>query len=394
MEAFGRVLRVPHVARLFAAATLGRLPYGIEGLAVVLLVQQEVGSFATAGVVAATGQIAAGVALPILGRVIDVLGQTRVIVVCSLVHSAAGAVLLALVHSGAPTLLLCAVMFVVGFSFPPLSPALRSLWPEVLGDDPRLLRSAMAIDAITLEIVFIGGPLLAALAIAVASPGAALVMGYAFCTAGGLAFAAQGPSRRWRGSGVGSFGLGALRSPGLLTLLGTAALLGVGLGTLEVGLPAFGVAEGSKSIGPVAIAALAVGSAVGGIAYGARPAVRLVPAYVAFAATLPFGLALLALPSSVLAMLVLAPLAGLALAPLTAAANEIAGRVAPRGTVTEAYAWVVTATILGVALGMALGGAVIEAASWREALLLGAGGAAVGAVVAFGWRGTLAPVGR
>ncbi len=389
MEAFGRALRVPHVLALFAAATLGRLPYGIEGVATVLLVQQETGSFATAGAVGATSLIAAGVALPVLGRVIDVVGQTRVMVVCSAVHAAAGGAFLALVYAGAPTFVLCAVMFVVGFAFPPLSPALRSLWPEVLGDDPQLLRSVMAIDAITLELVFIGGPLLAALVIAIASPGVALVMGYAFCTLGGVAFAAQGPSRRWRGSGAGNFGLGPLRSPGLLTLLGTAALLGVGLGTLEVGLPAFGIDEGSRSIGPMALAALAVGSAIGGLVYGARPAVRLVPAYVALSAMLPLGLALLALPGSVAAMLLLAPLAGLALAPMTAAANEIAGRVAPQGTVTEAYAWVVTATIFGVAIGMGAGGAVIEAASWREAILVGAAGGMLGAAVAFAGRRTL-----
>lgn len=391
MEAFGRALRVPHVARLFGAATLGRLPYGIEGLAAVLLVQQETGSFATAGAVAATGQVAAGVALPVLGRVIDVLGQTRVMVACSVVHSAAGIALLALVYAGAPTVVLCGVMFVVGFAFPPLSPALRSLWPELLGDDPHLLRSVMAIDAITLELVFIGGPLLAALVVAVASPGAALVLGYAFCTLGGLAFAAQEPSRRWRGSGTGRFGLGPLRSRGLLTLLGTASLLGVGLGTLEVALPAFGIAHDLPSAGPMAIAALAVGSAVGGLVYGARPAVRLVPAYVALSAILPLGLALLVLPGSVAAMLALAPLAGLALAPMSAAANEIAGRIAPSDTVTEAYAWVVTATILGIAAGMGIGGAVIDAASWREALVLGAAGAAVGAAIAFGGRRTLTP---
>ena len=366
------------------------MPYGIEGMATVLLVQEETGSFAAAGAVAATVQVAAGVALPVLGRVIDVVGQTRVMVACSLVHVVAGAVLLALVHADAPTALLCAVGFVVGFAFPPLSPALRSLWPEVLGDDPQLLRSVMAIDAITLEIVFIGGPLLAALVIAVWSPGAALALGLVLCTVGGLAYAAQGPSRRWRGSGAGSFGLGPLRSRGLLTLLAAAALLGVGLGTMEVGLPAFGIDEGSSSYGPMAIAALAVGSAVGGILYGTRPAVRLVPAYVVLTAILPLGLVLLALPDSLLAMLLLAPLAGLALAPMTAAANEIAGRIAPRGTVTEAYAWVVTATILGVAAGMAIGGAVIESASWREALLLGAGGSALGALVTFARRRTLA----
>lgn len=391
MEAFGRVLRVPYVAVIFAAATLGRLPYGIEGLATVIFVQQETGSFATAGAVAASIQVAAGIGLPVLGRVIDVLGQTRILLLTAVAHAAAGVALIVLVDGEASILVLCAVAFVVGFSFPPLSPALRSLWGDLLGDDAQLLRSAMAFDAITLEIVFIGGPLLAALLIVVASPTAALVTGYALGALGSVAFAALPPSRRWRGSGEGSFGLGPLRSPGLLTLLGTAACLGIALGTLEVGLPAFGIAEDSTSAGPMAIAALAVGSAIGGLVYGSRTTARLVPGYIAFAAAMPVGLALLAVPTSIVAMLLLAPLAGLALAPFSAASNEIAGSVVPRENVTEAYAWVVTATIVGVAIGIGVGGAVIEAASWREAILVGVGGSALGAVVAFTWRRTLTP---
>jgi hypothetical protein len=389
VEAFGRVLRVPHVTSIFVAATLGRMPYGIEGLATVLYVQQETGSFATAGAVAASIQVAAGVGLPTLGRVVDIVGQTRVLVPAAWAHLVAGLALIPAVDAELPTPLLGALAFVVGFSFPPLSPALRSLWPGVLGADPHLLRSAMAVDAITLELVFIGGPLLAAIVIAVASPQAAMVVAYLLCTGGTLAFAALEPSRRWRGSGERNRGIGPLRSPGLLTLMATTALLGVALGALEVALPAFGIAEDWRSAGPVAIAALAVGSAVGGLVYGSRPSARLVPSYIAFSAALPLGVALLALAGPVWSLIALAPLAGVALAPMTAAANEIAGRVVPPETVTEAYAWVVTATILGVAVGIGVGGAVIEAASWREAILVGAGGGLIGAVVAFAGRRTL-----
>ena len=389
MEAFGRVLRVQYVARLFAAALVGRLPYAIEGLATVLFVQEQTGSFATAGVVSASAAFAAGAGLPVLGRLIDVVGQTRVLLTALVVHAAGGAALIALVAAGTPTLVLCAVAVVTGFGTPPISPALRSLWPDVLGDDPQALRSVMALDAITLEFVFIGGPLLTALVVAVASPGVALAFGYAFSTAGALAFAAMGPSRRWRGSGVGNFGLGPLTAPGLLVLLGSAVPLGIALGTTEVALPAFGVEEGERSAGPMGIAALAVGSAIGGLLYGSRPAAALVRAYVAFSLLLPLGMALLAVPSSIAAMLLVAPIAGLALAPMTAAANELAGVVAPAGTVTEAYAWVITATVVGVAAGIALAGAIVEAAGWREALLAGAAAAAVGGVVAFAGRRTL-----
>ena len=389
MKAFGRLLRVPHVTWLLVTATVARLPYGIEGLATVLYVHAERGSFATAGAVSASGAVAAGIGLPVLGRVIDAVGQTRVLLVTLVVHACAGAVLIALVEADAPTVALCAACAVGGFAVPPISPALRSLWPDVLGDDERALRSAMALDAISIEFVFIAGPLLTAIVVATVSPVLAVALGYAFAAGGALAFATLEPSRRWRGSGTGRFGLGPLTARGLQTLLAVSLPCGIALGTLEVGLPAFGVAEESASAGAVAIACLSVGSAAGGLWYGARAPQQLVRAFVLLSAALAAGIALLAVPSSVALMFLLAPIAGAALAPLTAASNELAGRVAPAGTVTEAYAWVVTALVVGVAAGTAIGGAIIESASWREAVLLGAAAAGVGALVAAVRRATL-----
>ena len=386
MQAFGRVLRVPHVRWVLATALFARMPYGILGLSTLLFVQRQTGSFAAAGAVGAAFSIAAGIALPILGRVIDVLGQTRVLVACAAVQSVAGAALIALGLADAPTAVLCAAAVVGGAGVPPVSPALRGLWPDLLGDDPIALRSALALDAISIEAAFVGGPLITALLVAVASPAVALAVGFATSGLGALSFAASKPSRRWKGSGTARFGLGPLASPGLRVLLGTSAPLGFAFGALEVGLPAFGVAEESASVGALSVAALAVGSAVCGVAYGARPPKQVVPIYVALCGVLPFGVALLALPDSVLAMLLLAPLAGAVVAPLTAVENELAGVVAPEGTVTEAYAWVITATITGVALGTAIAGVVVEAASWREAMLVAAAGALVGSFVALGGR--------
>ncbi len=278
MEAFGRVLAVPHVRWLMSTAVLARLPYGIMGIAILLFVHEETGSFAAAGAVGGAFSIAAGVALPILGRVIDALGQTRVLVSCSVAQTAAGAALIALGLGGASTAVLCVAAAVAGAAVPPVSPALRGLWPDVLGDDATMLRSALAIDAISLEIAFVGGPMLTALFVAVASPALALAVGFVVSMLGALAFAAAEPSRRWRGTGATGRGLGPLSSPGLRTLLATSAPLGFAFGALEVALPAFGVSERSPSVGALSIAALAVGSAVCGLLYGARPPERPVRA--------------------------------------------------------------------------------------------------------------------
>jgi MFS family permease len=389
-ERFRRVLGAPHVRLLLVASLLARMPYGILGLATVLFVHDLTGSFASAGAVSAAYAISAGLALPVLGRVIDRRGQTRVLVAAAAIHGAGNVALVVLGVSGAPVWALAVAAAVAGAAVPPISPSLRGLWPTLL-DDERLVRAALALDAIVIEVVFIGGPVLTAAVVAFASPQAALLTGAAFAVGGALVFAATPPSRGWRSAGRGGAGLGPLRAPGLRTLLLCAICLGVTLGAIEVGLPAFGVSEGSQSLGGLVIAAFAAGSAAGGVWYGAAAPDRVRGMYLGLAAGLPVGVALLTLAGSPLAMLLLAPIAGCVLAPLTAAENELAGTVAPEGTVTEAYAWVLTATVLGVAIGTGAGGALIDARGWQAALVFGAACGAVGALTALARRGTLAP---
>jgi MFS family permease len=77
------------------------------------------------------------------------------------------------------------------------------------------------------------------------------------------------------------------------------------------------------------------------------------------------------------------------IAPLLATRNELVGWVAPEGSRTEAYTWPVTAFVGGIAVGSAVAGAIVEAASWRTAFVVAGAVAAVGTVVAVARRGTI-----
>src|SRR6476619_5035233 len=82
--------------------------------------------------------------------------------------------------------------------------------------------------------------------------------------------------------------------------------------------------------------------------------------------------------------------AGLLVAPQAAACNELIGRVAPAGAVTEAYAWPVTATLVGFAPGTAIGGALVQHAGWEWCFVAAALTALLGFAVVLRYRGTLA----
>src|SRR5918992_559846 len=101
MSVYMRILRHPRMAALYGAALVARLPIGINGLAVVLFLREETGSFAVPGAVAGGLALGMGVGAPFMGRLVDRLGA-RVLLPLALGNAAGILSLLALGHAGAP----------------------------------------------------------------------------------------------------------------------------------------------------------------------------------------------------------------------------------------------------------------------------------------------------
>ena len=91
---YRNVLASRELRYLFAASVIGRLPIGMSGLAILLLVQGATQSFATGG--AATGCYVAGLAgvAPAIGRVIDRRGPRAMLIGAALLFPASLAALL------------------------------------------------------------------------------------------------------------------------------------------------------------------------------------------------------------------------------------------------------------------------------------------------------------
>jgi MFS family permease len=389
---YARILRTPHVLPLMGAALVARMPIGIDSLAIVLFLRERTGSYAAAGIVSAAFALGGGAGAPVSGRLIDRFGQRRVLVPLALVHAGGLALLVALALLDAPVAVLIPVALVAGVAIPPISATMRPLWGPMLGNDPQLLPAAYALDSVIIEFVFVFGPLLTAVATALLSPVAALALAVTLVVGGTLAFTSSPPSRAWvPDPGAGGHGwLGALRSPGLQTLVLVTLPLGFCFGAMEVTLPAFSEDMASRAWAGVLLAVWSLGSAAGGLMYGARAgSLPLERTYVRLAAVLPLTFLPLAATPSLWAMPPLCVVAGVAIAPVLASANQLVGDVAPAGALTEAYTWPITALVIGVALGNAAAGVLVEAADWRVSFLVGAGCAAIGSALAFARRATL-----
>jgi MFS family permease len=391
VERYRRVLRAPHIGRLWVVTTIARMGIGINGLAIVLAMREETGSFAAAGAAAGVHALVLGLANPFQGRLFDRIGPRTAVPPLIAWHVVTMGLFIVLLPV-APTGVLIALAALSGFGQPPWSAILRAMWPRLLGNES-MITTAFALDSTLIELVFVLGPLIVAGAVAVAAPQIALIIALVFITVGGAMVVASPAIRSWEPEehhGRGIFG--ALASPGLLTVVLATIPVGLAFGAFEISLPAFAEDHAERSDAGVLIALWAVGSAIGGLAYGARD----------WASTLPHRWLVL---TAALCLLLLAPVvagsmpvmgllvmpAGACIAPAIASANQLMGTLSPPGMTTEAYAWGPTALVAGFAGGSALGGSLIEAHDWRAAVLLAAGAAALGALVGFARRSTLRP---
>ena len=172
-EAYKRVLGASGVKQPLIGVVIGRLAIAAEPLSTVLLVHGATGTFAAAGAVMGAYSIAAAVGLPIQGRLMDRVGQTRVIPVTTVLTAMGFITLILFAHGGASTAVLCAVAALAGLGTIPTGTAMRTLWSDLV-PETELRQAAFAIDAVAIDVAFIAGPLIAAAVIALASPTASL----------------------------------------------------------------------------------------------------------------------------------------------------------------------------------------------------------------------------
>ncbi|MET8719397.1 MULTISPECIES: MFS transporter [Streptomyces] len=353
------ILRARHALRLLTGTLVGRLPNATAALALVLFVRAAGGTYSLAGALAAVYGVANAVGQPVLGRLVDLYGQPRVQLPAAVLAAAAMTVF---AFSGTGSLALAyGAVGVSGLCAPPLEGGLRALWPSVLRGEEQVHR-AYAMDAVAQEVMFTLGPLLVTVCAAVWDARAALLVPNVLGVLGALSVVVSPPSRAWRSAPREAHWLGALRSPGLLALLGAFLFVGIALGSITVAAVSYADGHGGDAVYGWLMAGLGLGALVGGSVYGARqwsgvPERRL---RVLVALLAVCYLPLMLVPGAV-AMVLLSVVSGVFLAPCIACAFILVDRHAPRGTVTEAFSWLVTTFTVGSSVGTGLTGPVVQA---------------------------------
>jgi MFS family permease len=375
VNSYASLLRTPGVARIIAAQLTARFPSGMISLGFLLHMERIFDSYAAAGIVLAATSVGQAISGPLTSRLMGVWGMRRVLVttmtVCAIALTG-----IAILQLPLPGYMLLGL--VVGLSYPPVQPAVRTIYPKMVNS--RQLTPLFSLDASAQEVIWIAGPVVVTFVGTQVSTVAGVLLSVVFLIGGGVWFVLSPEVGRVRiPRSKRRFGSVLARPPVLLATIVGFLVVG-SCAAIEAGVVAtFG--QTSPQSGFV-LAIWAVSSLLGGLAFGHLP---IGPWALARRAVVVFIGAALAIFAwdfwSLAAALVVA---GICLAPALAVMFSMVSSSVRFSDTAEAYGWVGTGQLIGAAAGSATAGFLIDSvgaggAFWASAIFaaLGAGVAAV-----------------
>jgi MFS family permease len=325
----------------------------------------------------------------LLGRWADSHGQRRVLLPVLAVFVVSGVSFLFAVKDGWPLWTVFFSAGIAGACIPPVSSMIRVRWTHLLRGSHRL-PTALAMESVVDEFVFIVGPVLVTFLSTTGHATSGVVTAFTLAAVGSLLFAAQGRTEPPPAPHEHRNGPSAMRIYGLRVLFVVGAAVGTILGCLEIALVAFADEMGAKAMSGVLIAGLAVGSMASGIGWGTvhwrLPLRQRLTAVLVLLTVLSIPLLLV---HNVWLMVPFVVLAGIAVSPSLISAFTLAELLVPRAAVTEAFTWIGTALGLGVALGAGVSGKLVDVFGANIAFAPAVGAAAAAALTVGAFRSTL-----
>lgn len=380
---FRAALTTPGARAPVLTSLLARMPIAMVGLSLLLYVQRESGSFAVAGFVSAGSLIGVAIGAVGQGRIMDRLGPTKPLLIASALFVLTVTAVIIAIEAGQTGPALVALGWLIGLTEPMVGSASRALWTHLVPPGP-IRHAAFAYEAISLEVFFILGPALAGILVAAPWSGTGLVFSAVCMVVGGVGFALTAAVRSVRPApSSGGHLLGALATPGMRTVALAALGFGVTVGFVEVAIPAAATNAGHAPLGGVMLAAWSLTSVVFGVYYASRPWPERM------GLRLPFLLGMFALfviplasTSSLLWLALLSLVAGMWITPQSTTHSTAIELVAPEGTATEAFGWIITAVTLGLAAGQSTSGYLVEHVGvWSAFLTAGVAGLLIAGLV-------------
>ncbi|MCS0500187.1 MFS transporter [Protaetiibacter mangrovi] len=351
MNAYLDLLRTRGVARIIAAQLVARFPSGMISLGFLIHIERIFDSYGAAGLVLGATSVGQAISGPITSRWMGRWGMRPVLILTTAVCALA---LTTIALAPLPLWGFMVAGLVAGLSYPPVQPAVRTIYPKMVNS--RQLTPLFSLDASAQEIIWIAGPVVVTLVATQVSTVAGIFLSVVFLVGGGAWFISSPELGRVRiPRSKRRFGV-VLKRPAVLLSTVVGFLLVGSCAAIEAGVVAtFG--EGGSEAG-VVLGIWAVASLVGGLAFGHIP---IGPWALARRMLIVFVGSLLAVFAfefwTISATLVIA---GLGIAPALAVMFSIVSASVKFSDTAEAYGWVGTGQLIGAALGSAVAGFLID----------------------------------
>lgn len=381
-SAYRSVLRRGDVLSALVPYVLARLPLTMAPLALLLLTQSETGSYHRAGAVCGLYAVSVAIAGPVLGRLVDRHGQSSVLLVTGLIHPA-GLVGAALAAQRGWYALLIVAAIVAGASLPPVAACMRVLWSRLLPDE-EARKAGFAIEGVVVEVAELIGPLLISLLLLLGRPALAVAVAGLLMGTAALTFRASHASRSVPRASACTNRWGPLAVRGVRRLLLVVCASTASIGAVEVAITAYARHHGGLASAGLYIGLISAGGIVAGFLFGGseRFGARRRPALLVLTLLLSAGavVGVASAPTTTVVVLCLLVF-GASVAVSVVLQLATMADITTESVRTEAFTWGGTANFIGLGLGTALSGWMLDRYGVSTAFVAAAAPAGLAALV-------------
>jgi MFS family permease len=363
------LFKAPGSRAFVLAGMIARMPISMTGIGLITMLSQLQGGYGLAGAVAATFALSTAFCAPQVSRLVDRFGQRRILPVSALIGGGALLMVLLCTRLQAPQWTLFVFAALAG-CMPSMSAMVRARWTEVYRGEPEL-QTAYALESVLDEVCFIVGPPLSVGLCVVAFPEAGPLAALLMLAIGVTAFVLQRDTEPAIHPHEEHHQDSIIRSGEIQLLMLLMVAMGIIVGVVDVVSVAFAQQQGQPAAASIVLSVYAMGSCMAGLAFGALrskvplPRLFLYGGVATAVTTLPLLLA-----SNILGLSLAVFVAGLFFAPTLIVAMALVERIVPPAKLTEGLTWLVTGLSIGVAIGAAGSGWLIDAFGARSGFWL------------------------
>ncbi|WP_447095588.1 MFS transporter [Pseudomonas sp. CF10PS3] len=356
---YAELFKVPGARAFVLAGMLARMPVSMTGIGIITMLSQVHGGYGLAGSVAAVFALATAICAPQVSRLVDRYSQGRVLPIAALIGGGALLMLLLGTRLQAPTWTLFLSAALAG-CMPNMSAMVRARWTELYRGQPKL-QTAFALESVLDEVCFIVGPPISVGLSVVLFPEAGPLVAALLLAVGVTTFvlqrATEPPVHEHHDHHAGWL----IASPSVLILMILLLAMGVIVGVVDVVSVAFAQHQGQPAAASIVLSVYAIGSCLAGLAFGTLKLKAPLPSQFLFCgvATALTTLPLL-LVTNIPGLAVAIFISGLFFAPTLIVSMALVERIVPASRLTEGMTWLITGLSIGVAIGAASSGWMID----------------------------------